>query len=140
MLPRMAVPLPKLEELVPPSELSIQAQRLIDYASRRAMPSRASIVEQFQSTFEMIGGIPRLALWADENPKEFFALYAKLLPATVKNEGIVPLRDRDIKTMSLQELQSFVLDEIQGLKDLARTNDALQEKLNESVVRHITRD
>lgn len=104
------------------------------------MPSRASIVEQFQSTFEMIGGIPRLALWADENPKEFFALYAKLLPATVKNEGIVPLRDRDIKTMSLQELQSFVLDEIQGLKDLARTNDALQEKLNESVVRHITRD
>ena len=40
----------------------------------------------FQSAFELIGGVPRLALWADKNPTAFFSLYSKLIPATVKAE------------------------------------------------------
>jgi hypothetical protein len=33
----------------------------------------------FQSAFELIGGIPRLALWAHQNPDKFFPLYARFL-------------------------------------------------------------
>lgn len=38
----------------------------------------------FQQAFEMIGGVPRLALWADQNPTKFYALYSKLVPATAE--------------------------------------------------------
>lgn len=38
----------------------------------------------FQNAFELIGGVPRLALWADKNPSAFFALYSKLIPSTVQ--------------------------------------------------------
>jgi len=42
--------------------------------------------EAFQSAFDLIGGIPRLALWADKNPTAFFTLYSKLIPASIKAE------------------------------------------------------
>jgi hypothetical protein len=42
-----------------------------------------NVREQFQHAFELIGGIPRLALWAHQNPDKFFALYSKLIPAQV---------------------------------------------------------
>jgi hypothetical protein len=38
----------------------------------------------FQQAFDMIGGVPRLALWADLNPSKFYALYSKLVPATAE--------------------------------------------------------
>lgn len=40
--------------------------------------------DAFQAAFDLIGGIPRLALWADKNPTAFFSLYSKLIPSTVK--------------------------------------------------------
>ena len=40
--------------------------------------------DAFQNAFELIGGIPRLALWADKNPTAFFSLYSKLIPSTIK--------------------------------------------------------
>lgn len=40
--------------------------------------------DAFQQAFDLIGGIPRLALWADKNETAFFSLYSKLIPATVK--------------------------------------------------------
>ena len=42
--------------------------------------------DAFQQAFDMIGGVPRLALWADKNPTAFFALYSKLIPSSVKAE------------------------------------------------------
>lgn len=30
--------------------------------------------------FEVIGGVPRLALWADQNPTEFYKLMGKTIP------------------------------------------------------------
>ena len=48
---------------------------------RAAGFNRAQVVQAFDNAFHLIGGVPRLALWADENPKEFFKLYAKLLPS-----------------------------------------------------------
>lgn len=44
--------------------------------------SRNDVVEAFQSAFLMVGGIQRLALWGNDNPTEFYRLYAKLLPST----------------------------------------------------------
>jgi len=46
----------------------------------------------FQQAFELIGGVPRLALWADKNPSAFFALYSKMIPSTVKAEVDTTLR------------------------------------------------
>lgn len=48
---------------------------------RAAGFNRAQVVQAFDNAFHLIGGVPRLAVWADENPKEFFKLYAKLLPS-----------------------------------------------------------
>lgn len=39
--------------------------------------------EAFQSAFEIIGGVPRLALWADKNPEKFYPLLARMIPQTV---------------------------------------------------------
>lgn len=39
--------------------------------------------DAFQHAFELIGGIPRLALWADKNPTAFFSLYSKLIPSSI---------------------------------------------------------
>ena len=44
--------------------------------------SRKEVVQSFQSAFELIGGVPRLALWANDNPNEFYKLYGKLLPSS----------------------------------------------------------
>lgn len=44
--------------------------------------SRQDVVNAFQRAFVMIGGVQRLALWANDNPDKFFPLYAKLLPST----------------------------------------------------------
>ncbi len=44
--------------------------------------SRADVIQTFQTAFEQIGGTPRLAVWADTNPSEFFKLYGRLLPTS----------------------------------------------------------
>lgn len=49
--------------------------------------SRADIVAAFHSSFEIIGGVNRLALWAHANPDKFYPLYAKLLPSTTQLIG-----------------------------------------------------
>ena len=41
---------------------------------------RQRVVSAFTEAFDLIGGVPRLAMWAHVNPTEFFKLYAKLLP------------------------------------------------------------
>jgi len=43
---------------------------------------RAEIVNAFNTAFQMIGGVSRLAIWADRNPGEFYKLYGKLLPSS----------------------------------------------------------
>jgi hypothetical protein len=35
-------------------------------------------------TFDLIGGVPRLAIWADQNPDEYYKLYAKTLPQQIQ--------------------------------------------------------
>lgn len=63
-------------------------------ASKRNIPairrkedgfSRMDVVNAFNNAFQMIGGVPRLALWANENPDKFYPLYTKLMPSTAVN-------------------------------------------------------
>lgn len=44
--------------------------------------TRQDVVNAFQRAFTMIGGVQRLALWANQNPDKFFPLYAKMMPST----------------------------------------------------------
>lgn len=48
--------------------------------------NRAEVVAAFQDSFDMIGGVPRMALWAEEHPTEFYRLYAKLLPSSAAQQ------------------------------------------------------
>jgi len=48
---------------------------------RSADLSRKEVIHAFTDAFELIGGVPRLALWGHDNPTEFFKLYARLLPS-----------------------------------------------------------
>jgi len=43
--------------------------------------TRKDVVNSFQQAFDLVGGVPRLALWANENYTEFAKLYARLLPS-----------------------------------------------------------
>ena len=47
---------------------------------------------QFQHAFEIIGGIPRLATWAHQNPDKFYSIYSKLIPARVEGGDGGPIR------------------------------------------------
>ena len=47
---------------------------------------REQVVNAFLDAFELIGGTPRLAIWADDNLGEFYKLYAKLLPKQLEQE------------------------------------------------------
>ena len=50
-----------------------------EFLPRREL-SRSDVVYAFQACFDNIGGVPRMAVWAEENPGDFFKLYARLLP------------------------------------------------------------
>jgi len=43
--------------------------------------TRKDVVGAFINAFELIGGTPRLALWAHQNETDFYKLYSRLLPS-----------------------------------------------------------
>lgn len=57
----------------------VPGQRLV--IPRNKEFSRKDVVQAFQDAFELIGGTPRLALWANQNEGDFFKLYSRLLPS-----------------------------------------------------------
>lgn len=66
-------------------------QRQIDMAAnrKRKRPSRKEVEAAFVETFELVGGIPRLAMWANhpENYGDFLKLYSKMIPKEVAEEN-----------------------------------------------------
>ena len=61
-------------------------ERIAQPSTRMRIPqnkdfSRKDVVNAFQNAFELIGGTPRLALWAHQNEGDFFKLYSRLLPS-----------------------------------------------------------
>ena len=47
---------------------------------RNEAVKRAQVVDAVLDTFELIGGTPRMSLWANENLGDFYKIYAKLAP------------------------------------------------------------
>jgi len=73
--------------------------------------SRADVVRAFANSFELIGGVPRLALWAHQNEGDFFKLYAKLLPSTQVVDLNVKVA-HSLNELSTQDLERIVRGEI----------------------------
>jgi hypothetical protein len=42
--------------------------------------------------FDLIGGVPRFAIWADQNPTDFYRLYSKTLPTNLEVSGDITIR------------------------------------------------
>ena len=106
--------IPSIADLVPEDQLSDQTKMLIDYATRRGgrLPkslTKKSIKDQFDTVFEMIGGVPRLAIWADENPSLFFSHYAKLLPLQAKVDLTLPPDPTNPQEMTTAQLRSLLM-------------------------------
>lgn len=60
-----------------------------DGVTRLSLPrevKRARVVNAFHEAFELIGGVPRLAHWADQSPSAFYKLYARLLPTQASQQ------------------------------------------------------
>jgi hypothetical protein len=53
--------------------------RAVTQAPRRKF-DRDKFLSAMDEAFELIGGVPRLAHWADQNPTEFFRLMGKTIP------------------------------------------------------------
>lgn len=45
---------------------------------------RERFLNAMHEAFEVIGGVPRLAIWADRNPDEFYKLFGKSLPSLMQ--------------------------------------------------------
>ena len=110
------------------SALSTHAQSLIDYYSRKHTPrnrlgsaatgSRADIKDQFEQVFELIGGVPRLALWADENPTQFYSLFSKLIPASVKADMSLSFAEQVLKnhqSLSMDQLKELTATDLKAM-------------------------
>lgn len=54
------------------------AERPRPYGIPRVV-GRKRVEKAFLTAFELIGGVPRLVLWADQNPTEFFKLYGRMI-------------------------------------------------------------
>jgi hypothetical protein len=65
----------------------------IEYKRKHvALPEkRTKVGEAFQEVFELVGGVPRLALYADENYGDFLRHYSKMIPRDVdmKHSGTI---------------------------------------------------
>lgn len=51
----------------------------------RNQARKERFLEAMAQAFEIIGGVPRLALWADANPTEFYKILGKQVPVLVQN-------------------------------------------------------
>ena len=79
--------------------------------------NRSDVVAAFHRAFEMIGGVPRMALWASQNEDEFYRLYARLLPSATVNIGIqaAPIIMHALRPTALDNHPGQVIDLKTGL-------------------------
>lgn len=80
-----AMPDPQEEDLVEVMEVEVLPHLPSGRLTNRSL-RRADVVTAFSAAFQMIGGVPRMALWADQNPGEFYKLYARLLPSQASDD------------------------------------------------------
>jgi hypothetical protein len=68
--------------------------------------SRADVVTAISSVFELIGGVPRFAVWAHENETEYYRIYAKLMPSQ-QQVNLTVSQSGEAKVASLAELNEL---------------------------------
>lgn len=71
--------------LQPLEEMAVQGNGVTRLSVPREV-KREKVVHAFQEAFELIGGVPRLAHWADQSPSAFYKLYARLLPTQANQQ------------------------------------------------------
>lgn len=70
-----------------PTFLDFQEAHALQKTKRKDKTvKREEIARAYDDAFELIGGVPRLALWAHEDPREFYKLHAKLIPTEQKTQ------------------------------------------------------
>jgi hypothetical protein len=68
--------------------LSEQALKTRPFHKPRGINEKQRFVRAMAEAFDIIGGVPRLALWADQNPDKFFSLYGKSIPGIIAQTNI----------------------------------------------------
>jgi hypothetical protein len=63
-------------------EIAKSGENVTRLPKRKFDPARVN--EAFEEAFELIGGVPRLALWAHNNQGEFYKLYGKMITSNIK--------------------------------------------------------
>ena len=63
-------------------------------AKQFAQPTKAKhkLLAAADEAFDVIGGVPRFAMWADQNPSDFYKMYAKTLPQNIDVTGEITIR------------------------------------------------
>lgn len=89
--------------------------------------SRHTVVSSFASAFEMIGGTMRLALWANENPTEFYRLFGKLLPSATQAEVMHHTSNGDVKRMTIAEIEAALSAASSNVIELYPSEDNYDE-------------
>lgn len=107
----------------------IEAQERMPKARRKKDGfNRMDVVNAFNNAFQMMGGVPRLALWANQNPDKFYPLYAKLMPSTSVNivaDGNKLVIEHAIPENPLDDFSDFTSPEIEDakIKSIHRNDD-----------------
>lgn len=70
----------KLNDIAEASQMPRSGAAAALKFTRATKVTRQDVVNAFTNAFQMIGGVDRLALWADSNPGEFYKLFGKLMP------------------------------------------------------------
>lgn len=89
----------------------IEAQDRLPRARRKKDGfNRMDVVNAFNNAFQMMGGVSRLALWANQNPDKFYPLYARLMPSTsinIQSEGNKLVIEHAVPASPLDDFSSF---------------------------------
>ena len=100
-------------------ESSSNMLRLRAARSSRNATARQQVVSNIVDTFELIGGVGRMAEWANDYPTEFYKMYVKLAPKEAKE-----VVDNEMKLIVAPALAPTGLD---GPDHLALVNDTGSE-------------
>lgn len=81
-------------DIVPKDDFEFHLSEQARISRQFAKPTKAKhkLLAAADEAFDMIGGVPRFALWADTNPTDFYKLYAKTLPQNIDVTGEITIR------------------------------------------------
>lgn len=98
----------------PPDDFQVlESQSKLPRNAKRAREgfNRMDVVNAFNNAFHIMGGVSRLALWANQNPDKFYPLYARLMPSTsltINTEGQRLIIEHSIPSSPLDDFSSLM--------------------------------